>query len=145
MEIVDRRSALSLGMIASFAAPLIALSGPARAEMPKYGPTDGMDIGRDRRVIEVGMQESQISAYKAIKIIDIAYQPGASDSPDDPPMDMDMVCFILAGAFTIQKTGIEPYTVKEGDFYTCGIGKKDLATNIGDGVGIHRIALLLPA
>ena len=96
-------------------------------------------------MIEVGVQESQIDAYKQIKVIDIVYPAGASDSPDDPGMDVDMVCFILAGAFTIQKTGLDPYTVNEGGFYTCGKGKKDLATNISDGVGIHRIALLLPA
>jgi hypothetical protein len=60
-------------------------------------------------------------------------------------MDMDMVCHIIAGEFRIQKTGIPAYVVKEGDIYTCGIGKKDQATNIGNVVGIHRIALLIPA
>jgi hypothetical protein len=58
-----------------------------------------------------------------LKIIDLAYQPGAGDPPDNPVMKMDMVCFIIAGEFTIQKTGIPAYTVKEGDFCTCGIGK----------------------
>ena len=96
-------------------------------------------------MIEVGMQESQIDAYKAIKVIDIWYPAGASDSPDDPPMDMDMMCFILMGSFSIQKTGLAAYTVNEGGFYSCGKGKKDLATNIGTGGGVHRIALLLPA
>ena len=142
---IDRRSALSLGFVASVA-PLLAFSGPARAELvPNYSPTDGEEIGPGIRLVEVGTQESQMSAYSSIKIIDIFYQPGASDSPDDPPMDTDMICFILAGSFTIQKEGLEPYEVHEGDFYSCGIGKKDLATNIGPGVGIHRIALLMPA
>lgn len=60
-------------------------------------------------------------------------------------MDVDMMCYILAGEFSIKKTGKEPYTVKEGDFYTCGKGKTDKATNIGKGVGVHRIAMLIPA
>jgi quercetin dioxygenase-like cupin family protein len=56
-----------------------------------------------------------------------------------------MMCYILAGEFSIKKMGKEPYTVKEGDFYTCGKGRTDHATNIGNGVGIHRIAILIPA
>jgi uncharacterized cupin superfamily protein len=61
------------------------------------------------------------------------------------PMDVDMVCYILAGTFTIAKDGQEPFDVKEGDFYDCGKGTMEVATNIGDTVGIHRIALLMPA
>ena len=56
-----------------------------------------------------------------------------------------MVCHILAEEFTIQKPGIPAYTVKEGDIYTCGIGKPEMATNISKVIGIHRIALLIPA
>jgi quercetin dioxygenase-like cupin family protein len=56
-----------------------------------------------------------------------------------------MLCYILAGEFSVKKAGKESYTVKEGDFYTCGKGKTDKATNIGSGVGIHRIAMLMPA
>ena len=55
------------------------------------------------------------------------------------------VCHIIAGEFTIQKKGIPAYTVKEGGVYTCGKGKTDQATNISSVVGIHRIALLIPA
>jgi quercetin dioxygenase-like cupin family protein len=76
-------------------------------------------------------------------IVDVVFQPGAGD-PSEQPMDMDMVCFITAGEFTIRKRG-EEFTVKEGDIYTCGKGKTDMATNISDVVGIHRIALLVPA
>jgi len=35
--------------------------------------------------------------------------------------------------------------VNAGDFYSCGLGKTDYAENIGGTVGIHRIALLVPA
>lgn len=90
----------------------------------------------------------KINAYKIVKIIDVVYQPGAGDpvpAPDDKGMDVDMVCHIMAGEFTIQKKGIPAYTVKEGFLYTCGKGKTDQATNISKVVGIHRIALLIPA
>jgi hypothetical protein len=49
------------------------------------------------------------------------------------------------GEFTIQKKGIPAYNVKEGFLYTCGKGKTDQATNISNVVGIHRIALMIPA
>ncbi|HVG48367.1 MAG TPA: hypothetical protein VM899_09575 [Rubellimicrobium sp.] len=149
MEDIDRRSALSLGLVGGLA-PFLASAGPARAQalgdwVPNYSPTDGEDIGGGRRVITLGEQESQIPAYSKIQIIDIVVQPGGGASPDDPPMDMDMICFIIAGSFRIQKEGLEPYVVNAGDYHSCGMGKKDLDTNIGDTVGIHRIALLVPA
>jgi hypothetical protein len=78
-------------------------------------------------------------------IIDIIYPVGAADPPDDPVMDTDMICHVIAGDFKIQKTGLPAYTVKEGGIYSCGIGKKDQATNISNVVGIHRIAMLMPA
>jgi quercetin dioxygenase-like cupin family protein len=95
-------------------------------------------------LVEIGEIPSEMAAYKSIKIIDIIFQPGVAD-PTEAMMDMDMMCYILAGEFSIKKMGKEPYTVKEGDFYTCGKGRTDHATNIGNGVGIHRIAILIPA
>jgi hypothetical protein len=145
MVVFDRRFALKLGLTSAVAVPLIGFGSPVIAQVPKYGPTDGMDMGAGRRMIEVGEQESQITAYKGIKIIDIMYPVGAADPDDDPVMNVDMVCYIMAGEFRIQKTGIPPYVVKEGGVYTCGLGKKDKATNIGDVAGIHRITLLIPA
>ena len=145
---VDRRSALSLSLVGAVA-PLLASSSPARAQalgnwVPNYSPTDGEDIGGGRRFIDLGMQPSFIPAYSSIQVIEVIFQPGAADPPG-PPMDMDMMCFIIAGSFRIEKEGLEPYEVHAGDFYSCGMGKTDFATNIGDTVGIHRIALLMPA
>jgi hypothetical protein len=146
MTNIDRRAALTFGLAAAAATPLFAVATPAAAGgVPTYGPNDGKDIGAGRRLVEVGTQESQIAAYKSIMIVDVVYPVGAADPPDDPVMDMDMVCHVIAGDFTIQKTGIPAYTVKEGGIYTCGIGKKDQATNISNVVGIHRIAMLVPA
>src|SRR5690348_13423739 len=143
MEKVSRRSALTFGAAAAAATPLLAIATPALAAgggVPNYGPTDGKDIGNGRRLVEVGEVESQIDAYKMVKIIDVIYQPGAADPADQPVMDMDMVCHIIAGEFRIQKKGIPAYTVKEGFIYTCGKGKTDQATNTSGVVGIHRIA-----
>jgi hypothetical protein len=146
MKAINRRSVFGLGGIAAAATALVPFFSLADAAgVPNYGPNEGKDIGAGRRLIEVGVQESQITAYKSLKIIDIIYPVGAADPDDDPPMDMDMVCHVIAGDFRIQKTGIPPYIVKEGGIYTCGIGKKDKATNISNVVGIHRIALLVPA
>lgn len=148
MEGIDRRSALSIGLAAS-AIPLLAFSRPARAEVaPSYSPTDGEEVAPGVRVVEVGSRASHLAAYSNIQTIDLVFQPGASDPPEDAPipaMDMDMVCFILAGTFSIAKDGEEPFEVTEGDVYSCGKGTKERATNIGDTVGIHRIALLMPA
>ena len=145
MEDINRRSALNLGLAAAAATPLFAFTTPAAAGAPMYGPNDGVAIGPGQRMVEVGEMESQITAYKSVKIIDIIYQPGAADAADSPVMDMDMVCHVIAGEFTIQKKGIPAYTVKEGGIYTCGKGKSDMATNISKVIGIHRIALLIPA
>jgi hypothetical protein len=149
MDGVDRRSALSLGLVGALA-PLLASSGPARAQtnedwVPNYSPTEGQELSPGRRLYEVGTQPSYMSAYSSIQVIDVVFEPGAADPPDGGPMDMDMMCFIIAGSFRIEKDGFEPFEVKAGDFYSCGIGTKEIATNIGDTVGIHRIALLMPA
>ena len=140
MEDVTRRSTLALGLTAA-SAPLLAFARPAAAQ--EYGPNDGKELWPGVRLVEIGEMPSEIAAYSKVQIIDVVFQPGAGD-PSEQPMDMDMICHITAGEFRIRKRG-EEFTVKEGDVYTCGMGKTDMATNIGNVVGIHRIALLVPA
>lgn len=148
MEGLDRRSALSIGLAAT-AIPLLAFSRPARAEVaPNYAPTDGEEIAPGVRVVEVGSRASHIPGYSSIQTIDIVFQPGASDPAEGAPMSpmsADMVCFILAGTFSVAKEGEEPFEVTEGEFYSCGKDTMEVTTNIGDTVGIHRIAMLMPA
>jgi hypothetical protein len=124
VEKISRRSALTFGAAAAATAPLFTFATPALAgAVPNYSPNDSKDISSGRRLVEVGKVESQIDAYKTVKIIDVVDQPGAGDPvppPDDKGMDVDMVCHIMAGEFTIQKKGIPAYTVKEGFLYTCG-------------------------
>lgn len=144
-ELMSRRSAVTFGLSAVTAAPLFASATSAKAAgAPSYGPNEGRELSPGRRLVEIGEIPSEMDAYKSIKVVDVVYQPGAAD-PKEAVMDVDMMCYILAGEFSIKKAGKEPYTIKEGDFYTCGKGKTDKATNIGSGVGIHRIAMLMPA
>ncbi len=145
MRHLNRRDALTFGLSAAAVAPLFAAATSAKAAAaPNYGPNEGRELSPGRRMVDIGEIPSEMDAYKSIKVVDVVYQPGAAD-PKEAVMDVDMMCYILAGEFSIKKTGKEPYTVKEGDFYTCGKGKTDKATNIGNGVGIHRIAMLMPA
>lgn len=144
-ELMSRRSAVALGLTAAAAVPLLASVMPAKAAgAPNYGPNDGRELSPGRRMVEIGEIPSEMDAYKSIKIVDVVYQPAAAD-PTEAVMSSDMLCYILAGEFTVKKAGKEPYKVKEGDFYTCGKGKTDKATNIGSGVGIHRIVMMMSA
>jgi quercetin dioxygenase-like cupin family protein len=144
-ELMSRRAAVTLGLSAITTAPLFASATSAKAAgAPNYGLNEGRELSPGRRLVEIGEIPSEMDAYKSIKVVDVVYQPGAAD-PKEAVMDVDMMCYILAGEFSIKKAGKEPYTVKEGDFYTCGKGKTDKATNISNGVGIHRIAMLMPA
>ena len=140
MEDMNRRSAMALGLTVAAATPLFGSAAFAAAKT--YGPDEGKEIAPGVRVIEVGTRESVIPAYKSIQILDIVFQPGATAPESD--MTDDMVCHITAGEFTIKK-GAEEFSVKEGDMYTCAKGKPDGATNTSDVVGVHRIAVLIPA
>ncbi|MEI9409988.1 hypothetical protein [Mesorhizobium salmacidum] len=137
---MNRRSAIALGLTAAAATPLFVLT--AHAKTKKYGPKDGKEIAPGVRVVEVGTGNADIPAYKSISIVDVVFQPGAH--APQTVMDNDMVCTITAGAFTIKKADKE-FKLKEGDMYTCAKGKTDEATNTSKVVGIHRIAVLIPA
>ena len=140
MRTMNRRSAIALGVTAAAVTPLFTLAASAKTK--KYGPKDGKEIAPGVRLVEVGSGNSDIPAYKSISIVDIVFQPGAHVPPT--VMDNDMVCTITAGAFTIKKADKE-FKLKEGDMYTCSKGKTDESTNTSKVVGVHRIAVLIPA
>jgi len=145
MEEVNRRSALALSLATAGATPLFALATPAGAAeiFPSYGPNDGKEIAPGVRIVEVGTWKSDdMTGFKSVVVVDAVFQPGAADKGS--VMDNDMLCFITAGEFTIKKADRE-FNVKKGDYYTCGKGKTDHATNISKEVGVHRIAILIPA
>ena len=139
MKGMNRRSTMALGLSAA-ASPLFISS--VSAAVPAYGPNDGKELVPGVRVVELGTFNSDIPAYKSISMVDIVFQPGAVFPVS--PMDNDMVCQIAAGEFKIKKADKE-FTLKEGEMYTCAKGKTDAATNTSAVVGIHRIAILMPA
>lgn len=146
MEEINRRSALTIGLATAAATPLFALATPAGAAeiVPTYGPDDGTEIAPGVRIVEVGTWDSDMTGIKSVQVLDAVFQPGAADK--ESVMDNDMVCFITAGEFTIKKTKPDKeFNVKKGEYYTCGKGKTDHATNLSKEVGIHRIAVLIPA
>ncbi|RWX65088.1 hypothetical protein [Mesorhizobium sp. M2A.F.Ca.ET.039.01.1.1] len=140
MKTMNRRSAIALGVSAATVAPLFATATFAKTK--KYGANEGKEIAPGVRVVEVGPGNSDIPAYKSISIVDVVFQPGAH-APQSV-MDNDMVCTITSGAFTIKKADKE-FKLKVGDMYTCSKGKTDEATNTSKEVGVHRIAVLVPA
>jgi quercetin dioxygenase-like cupin family protein len=144
MEHMNRRSALALGLAATAATPLAGLATPAAAKYASkdYGPTEGKEIAPGVRVVEVGKWDSIMTGTKSIVVVDVVFQPGAADV--ESVMDNDMLCQITSGEFKINKKDKE-FTVKEGDYYTCAKGQTDHATNTGKGVGVHRVAILIPA
>ena len=144
MEEINRRSALTIGLATAAATPLFALATPAGAAeiVPTYGPNDGKEIAPGVRIVEVGTWDSDMTGIKSILVLDAVFQPGAADKESV----MDNVCFITAGEFTIKKTNPDKeFNVKKGEYYTCGKGKTDHATNISKEVGIHRVSVLIPA
>jgi hypothetical protein len=144
MEEINRRSAMALGLATAAATPLFALATPAGAAeiVPAYGPNDGEEIAPGVRLVEVGTWDSDMTGIKSVQVLDAVFQPGAADK--ESVMDNDMICFITAGEFTIKKADKE-FNVKKGEYYTCGKGKTDHATNLSKEVGIHRITILIPA
>ena len=140
MDDLDRRSAMAVGLTVAAATPLLSLTTPARAE--EYGPDEGTEVAPGVRWVDLGEGHSDMPAYKSIKIGDAVYQPGAGTP--EALMDNDMVCTILAGEFAI-KQGEKEFTVKEGDVYSCGKGRPEESKNTSSAVGIHRIAILIPA
>ena len=144
MEDLNRRSAMALGLTVAAATPLVALAMPAGATeiVPAYGPKDGDELAPGVRLVKVGTWDSDMTGIKSVQVLDAVFQPGAADK--ESVMDNDMICFITAGEFTIKKADKE-FNVKKGEYYTCGKGKTDHATNISKEVGIHRITVLIPA
>ena len=146
MEEISRRSTLTIGLATAAATPLFALATPAGAAeiVPTYGPNDGEEIAPGVRIVEVGTWDSDMTGIKSVQVLDAVCQPGAADK--ESVMDNDMICFITAGEFTIKKTKPDKeFNVKKGEYYTCGKGKTDHATNLSKEVGIHRITVLIPA
>jgi hypothetical protein len=143
MERINRRSAITLGLTAAAATPLLGLATPARAK--EYGPTEGKEIFPGVRVIDLGKRPSEISAYKTVHMMDVTFAPGAV-FPVGEPMQADMVCHVPVGELKVTHGPagkMTEYTVKEGDVYSCAKGSTlEGATNTGSVMAVMRVIQL---
>ncbi|RVD57439.1 hypothetical protein EN828_04575 [Mesorhizobium sp. M2D.F.Ca.ET.185.01.1.1] len=67
-----------------------------------------------------------------------------SDSPEQPSA-LPHVTRSAALRLRVVIPLARPFKLKVGDAYTCAKGKTDQATNTSKEVGIHRLAVLIPA
>jgi quercetin dioxygenase-like cupin family protein len=133
---IDRRSALAIGF-----AGLSGLVLPEQAAAQTYGPTEGKELAQGVRQVDLGEQDSMISAYKKVRLRDIVLQPGAK-IPVSPMMN-DMLCHITEGELAVMQND-KTFTAKKGDVWTCAKEiTKEGSENKGNTVAIMRVIDLL--
>ena len=140
MDDVNRRSAMTLGLTVAVAAPLVALSTPAAAEM--YGPDVGKEVMPGIRQIELGEWPVNFGGYKRAVANDYVMGPGAA-FPEET-MKNDMLCQIMEGEIQINQDG-NMTAAKTGHVYSCMIGTVETDKNEGDTSAIMRVIDLFPA
>ena len=135
MNIVDRRSALAIGLAA------------ASACMVKPAASQTTDIvGKDTTpwpgvVVRVYSETPAIiPGFKNVQLRDIIMQPGSKTA--GPPMMNAMVCHITEGELRIEQEG-KTFTAKKNFVWTCNKDTKEQAYNDGNVVGIMRITDLM--
>lgn len=136
--IMNRRTALTTGLTVA-AMPFMV--GSAGAVPRQYGADEGQELQPGVRLIELGTRPSNISGYKTVQMIDIVYQPGASE-PVGEVMEADMVCQTIVGELEVT-AGDQTFATKEGDVWSCGKGStREGAKNNGSDVAIMRVIML---
>jgi quercetin dioxygenase-like cupin family protein len=137
MSDLDRRSALALGLVGMSG---LVLSDAAAAQT--YSPTEGKELTKGVRQVDLGEWASLIAPYKTVRLRDVILQPGAK-TPDNAMMN-DMVCHMTEGELAVVQNE-KAFTVKKGDVWTCAKGITTEGTqNKGSTVAIMRIIDLLP-
>lgn len=138
MTSMDRRSALSLGIVA-----VSALAMTRSASAQTYGSTEGKELAPGVRQVDLGDRESLIPAYQKVRMRDIVIQPGAN-TPESEMMN-DMVCHMTEGELSVRQNDNQ-FTVKKGDVWSCAKGVNTEGTqNKGGAVAIMRVIDLLTA
>jgi len=136
--IMNRRTALTTGLTVA-AMPFMV--GSAGAVPRQYGADEGQELQPGVRLIELGTRPSNISGYKTVQMIDIVYQPGASE-PVGEVMEADMVCNTIVGELEVT-AGEQKFTAKEGDVWACGKGStKETAANKGSEPAVMRVIMM---
>ncbi len=145
MDEIDRRSALVLGL--ATAGTALASSNPAMAQ--PYRPDQGREVAPGVRVVDVSEREMMhgrdavLPGYKRVKVVDVVFQPGATDKDDAMPNDM--VCQCIDGEMRLNHRDGHAFTVKKNDVWTCVKGEPEDTENIGTTVAIMRVINLIPA
>jgi hypothetical protein len=138
MTNMDRRSVLSLGIVAASA---LAVTRSASAQT--YGSAEGKELAPGVRQVDLGDRESLIPAYQKIRMRDIVIEPGAA-TPDTEMMN-DMVCDLTEGELSVTQNA-KQFTAKKGDVWSCSKGINTEGTkNSGNTVAVMRIIDLLTA
>ena len=140
MDDVNRRSAMTFGLTVAVAAPLVALSTPAAAEM--YGPDAGKEIMPGIRQIELGEWPVNFGGYTRAVMNDFVMGPGTA-FPEEV-MKNDMLCHVIEGEIQINQDG-NMIAAKTGHVYSCMIGTVETDKNEGDTSAIMRVIDLFPA
>jgi hypothetical protein len=142
---IDRRSALVIGL-ATAGTALIPAGGVVAQP---YRPDEGREIAPGVRVVDVSEREMMhgrdavLPGYKRIKVVDVVFQPGATEKSD--AMENDMVCQCIEGAMRLDHRDGHAFTVKKNDVWTCVKGEPEDTENISTGVAIMRVVNLIPA
>src|SRR3954449_8267628 len=133
MSDLDRRSALAFG--------LVGISGLALSDTAAAQTSEGKELAKGVRQIDLGERASLIPAYQTVRLRDIVLQPGAK-TPDNAMMN-DMLCHMTEGELAVVQND-KQFTVKKGDVWTCAKGITTEGTqNKGSTVAVMRIIDLL--
>ena len=136
MRDIDRRSAITLGMVTVVTPPLALATAPPAAAQTR-GPAEGREIAPGVRQIDLSPpRPSKIQGFRTVSMRDVVLQPGA-EIPEFA-MPNPMLCHVIEGELAIRQDGRE-FVAKKGDAWACGKGTREGTKNNGTAVGVMRI------
>jgi hypothetical protein len=134
MQNIDRRSALSLGLVAAATTAVVKPASAQTATSPgatETSPAPGVVVRT------YGEERSLIPSFKTVVMRDVILQPGAKTKEDTEMMNA-MICHIAEGELRVVQDG-KPFTAKKNYVWTCNTGTKEHVVNDSNAVAIMRI------
>ena len=138
MEDIDRRSAMTLGLVA-----MSGVAFPISAAAETYEPDRGMEIAPGVRQIELGSHASTLPGYKMISMRDVVFQPGTNTY--EPSAPHDMVCYVPEGNLKVTQGGSDWFARIAAGPWTTRRGIKTAYWNMFQDVAILRVIDLVAA
>jgi hypothetical protein len=138
MEVMNRRSALALGLSAG-TLPLLALATPAAAAM--YAADAGKEIMPGIRQVDISKGAINFGGYKSAVVTDYIIGPGAG-FPEEA-MKNDMICEMMEGEVWV-KQGDQEFTAKAPFVFACATGSTEEDKNQTDAAAVMRVIDLMP-